>query len=209
MPLLRKRDTGAVTDQLSSDSVEYQTLKAMRFQSDVTAAAAPAGTTGLPSGGSMGTIKAGQPVWEDIAEEDAGLPDPAGGRVLVVALPGAAAGADETQEVPTGSGLAGTLTDVEYVPNGPIPGDATNNRVVTLNEVKVTGTASPARSVTALAARTFDATHSGVAGVPTPLAISQAAFSAAEPDQLQVVSSHGGTGAADPGGVLYAVYTRA
>lgn len=208
MPFLRKRDTGAVTDYLNSDSVEYQTLKGMRFQSDVTANV-PTSTGGLISGETGGTIKAGSPVWEEVSEEDANLPDPAGGRVLVIEVPGAAIAADETQQIPVGAGLAGNLTDVEYVPNGAIPGDATNNRAVTLNEVKVTGTATPARAVTALASRTFDATHSGVAGVAMPLTISQAAFTAVPPDQLEVVSSHGGTGAVDPGGVLYAVYTRA
>lgn len=207
MPYLRKRDTGAVTDLLQADSVEYQTLKAMRFVTAVTAAT-PSGS-GIPSGETGGQIPAGQPVWEDVAQEDAGFPDPAGGRVIVVALPGATIAQDETQQVATGAGLQGTLTDVEYVPNGAIPGDATNNRVITLNEVKVTGTATPARSLTALAARTFDATHAGVAGVPMPLTIAQASFTAVPPDQLEVVSSHGGTGQVDPGGVLYAVYTRA
>lgn len=209
MPYLRKRDTGAVTDFLDSDSPEYQVLKGMRFQSAVTAYV-PANISGIPSGETGGTIPAGQPVWEDVAEQDAGFPDPAGGHVLVVYMGTETAAVDETVAVVEQSaGLAGTLTDVEYVPNGAIPGDATNNRVITLNEVKVTGTASPARSVTALASRTFDATHAGVAGVPMSLTIAQAAFSAAPPDQLEVVSSHGGTGQADPGGVLYAVYTRA
>lgn len=212
MGYLRHRASGAVTELLNSDSAEYQKLVRMKFQAATTAAAAPASVTGLEGGTSPGSIAAGQPIWEEIAYEDTGLPDPSGGRVIVIAIPASAAGSDETVQLKP-QGVPGSLTDVEYVPDAAIPGDGTNNRSITLNEVKVTGTGSPARAVTALAAIMFtgaDAAHKNAGGnVPTALIISQAAFTDVPPDQLEVVSAHGGTGAADPGGVLYAVYTRA
>lgn len=215
MPFLRKRDTGAVTEFLNADSLEYQLLKAQRFQANVTANL-PSGLSGIAAGMVGGSILAGQPVWEDVAEQDAGFPDPPGGRVLVAVLPGAAAAATETVNVSQAmQQLAGTLTDVEYLMNGAITGQATNNRSVTLQQVQVTAT--PARVVTALAAVTFGAgvNNPGPGGgaqpgpVPTPLTITTAAFSAADPTELEVVSAPVGTGIADPGGLLYAVYTRA
>lgn len=217
MGYLRKRDNGAITEWLSPDSPEYQLLKAMRFQAQVTAQL-PSTVQGLPAGETGGIIQAGQPVWEEVPEEDINFPDPPGGRVLVVATPPVAVAADETVSVPAGEqDFAGTLTDVEYVPNGAINGQVTNNRSVTLQQEQVTGTATPVRAVTALASVTFDATHSnpGPGGgaqpgpVPTALTITQAAFSSAEPVELSVLSVHNGTGLPDPGGVLYAVYTRA
>jgi hypothetical protein len=208
MPYLRKRDTGAVTDYLENDSAEYLTLVEMRFQSDTTAAGAPAGvTTGLISGETPGVIKAGQPVWESISEEDAGFPDPPGGRVGVIAVGSAATASAETSTDLWNAEVGGSLTDVEYVPNGGITGQATNNRVVTLQQVTISGTTSPTRTVTALASVTFGNGVNGVQNVPVPMSISQASFASGSP--LQVVSSVNGTGLADPGGVVYFVYTRA
>lgn len=208
MGYLRKRDNGAVTDWLAGDSVEYQTLKAVRFASQVNAAAGPA-TGGIISGETPGVIAAGQPMWEDIAEEDAGFPDPTGGRVGVLLLGSAALASAETTSEEFNAEVAGSLTDVEYVsaPNGVgITGVNTNNRVLTLNQVVVTGTSSPARAVNALAAITFSVGVNAVPGVPVALTVSTAAFAAGAP--LQVVSSVNGTGIADPGGLLYFVYTR-
>jgi hypothetical protein len=208
MPFLRKRDTGAVTDFLENDSVEYLTLIEMRFQSDVTAAGAPSGvTSGLLSGETPGTIKAGQPVWESISEQDAGFPDPSGGRVGVIALGSAATAAAETSSDLWNAEVAGTLTDVEYVPNASITGQATNNRVITLQQVTLSGTSTVTRTVTSLAAVTFGNGVNGTANVAVPMTISTAAFASGSP--LQVVSSVNGTGLADPGGVVYFVYTRA
>src|SRR5438309_4618483 len=99
MPYLRKRDTGAVTDNLPSDGVAYQQLKAMRFQT-ATTAEIPTGEGGLISGETGGALKVGTPVWEEVSEQDANFPDPDGGRVLVVVLGPAATGADETTQVP-------------------------------------------------------------------------------------------------------------
>lgn len=209
MGYLRKRDTGAVTEWISADSLEYQILKAMRFQADTTAQLT-SGMSGLISGETGGTIKAGQPIWEDVAEEDAGFPDPPGGRVIVLALGPAATASSETSSEEFNPEVAGTLTDVEYVsaPTGAgITGQATNNRVLTLQQVTFAGTSTPTRTVTALAAVTFAAGVNAAPGIPTPLTISQAAFASGA--ELQVVSSVNGTGLADPGGLVYAVYTRA
>lgn len=206
MGYLRHKVSGAVTDLLSPDSLEYQKLAAIRSIAVLTAQV-PAGVSGEEAGGTY-ALPIGSALWEDVSEAQAGLPDPAGGRVLVLYVPPTATAANsETVDFdPAGSNVAGTLTDVEYVPDAAIPGTATNNRVITLNQVTVTGT--PTRVTTALAAVTFDATHSGVAKVPFPLAISQAAFTAAAPEVLQVVSSVNGTGQPDPGGIVYAIYTR-
>lgn len=210
MAHLRKRDTGAVTDWLSPDSLEYQALRAMKFQNQVTAAAAPTGTGGLISGETPGVINAGQPVWEEIAEEDAQLEAPGQLRVGVLALGSAATAAAETSSGHYNSEVAGNLTDVEYVADPAstgIQGQATNNRVVTLQQVTEAGTATVTRTVTALASVTFGAGTNATPGVPTPMTIAQAAFAAGEP--LEVVSSVNGTGLPDPGGVVYFVYTRA
>lgn len=214
MPYLRKRDTGAVTDvDLDSASIEYQTLKAMRFQANVAAAPIPSSLGGIPSGETPGTIPSGQPVWEDVAEQDAGFPDPAGGRVLVLALGPAATAASETSSDEFNPQVAGTLTDVEYVSavNGAgITGQATNNRVLTLQQVTLSGTATVTRTVTNLAVITFGAGVNAVPGVPVALTINTAAFAAGVTGgPLQLVSSVNGTGLPDPGGLVYAVYTRA
>lgn len=202
MPFLRKRDTGAVTDELSEDSREYQLLKSVKFATNVTAFV-PAGQT--PVGGSGGSILAGQPMWEAVAEEDV---NDANGRVLVADVPPAATAGTETADVTTDRDRGGTLTDVEYVPSSAVTGQATNNRTITLQQVAVTAT--PARTVTALANVAWDATHSNAGNQrPTALTITTAAFSGAAPEVLQVVSAPVGTGLADPGGVLYAVYTPA
>lgn len=207
MPYLRKRDTGAVTDWLADDSLEYQLLTQQVFPSEVSAVT-PTGS-GIISGETGGELAAGSQVWEEIAEEDAGFPDPSGGRVFVVALGAEALTGDTTTEVSLGEvGTAGTLTDVEYVPNAGITGVATNNRSITLNQVTVTGTSSPARAVTALAAITFGSGVNATANEAAALTISTAAFTATPPETLEVVSAHAGTGIADPGGVLYGVYTR-
>ena len=218
MGLLRRRDTLAVTEWLSPDGIEYQTLKAMRFQAQATAGV-PSSVGGLPAGETGGTIAAGQPMWEDVAEEDAQLPDPPGGRVLVVALGTAATAASETTNLASGTEmeLAGTLTDVEWVPNAAITGQATNYRTITLQQVQVTGTTTPARAITALANVAFSSAAVANAGpgggvqpgpLPTPLTITTATFSAAAPEELEVASTASGTGLPDPGGILYAVFTR-
>lgn len=210
MGYLRNKATGAVTDLLMEDSAEYRTLVLMRFAAATTSAAMSPGILGTISGSGTYALPAGSPVWEDIAYEDAGFPDPPGGRVFAVFLNGATIAASETTNVVDLSDVAGSLTDVEYVPVAALPGVATNNRVITLNQVTVAGTSSPTRAVTALAAITFDASHSNAGGyVGSPLAISQAAFTAVPPETLEVVSSVNGTGQVDPGGVLYGVYTRA
>lgn len=208
MGYLRKRDTGAVTDFLEPDSLEYQTLKEMRFQSAVTANV-PASTLGLPSGETGGTIAAGAPVWEDVNETDAGFPNPAGGRVAVIAIAPAATAAAETTSNIYNAQVAGSLTDVEFVANSPgIAGQATNYRTLTLQQVTLAGTSSPTRTVTAQATLAFSSTSvNATAGVPVALAIGTAAFVSGS--ELQVVSSVTGTGLADPGGVVYAVYTQA
>lgn len=209
MPFLRKRDTGAVTDYLENDQVEYLTLVEMRFQSDVSAVTPAAGTSGIVSGETGGSIKAGQPVWESISEEDAGFPDPPGGRVGVVALGSTAQAAAETSSDLYNAEVAGTLTDVEYVAapgSAGITGQATNNRVITLQQVTLAGTSTVTRTITSLAAVTFGAGVNATPAVPTPLTITNAAFASGA--SLQVVSSVNGTGLADPGGVVYFVYTR-
>lgn len=208
MPYLRHRTTGAVTDLLAADSMEYRTLTQMRLTADATSAANQAAITGEEAGGTY-TIKAGQPVWEDVAWQNAGEPDPATGRVFAIYISPATIAASETTNGVELTNVAGTLTDVEYVPVAAITGANTNNRVITLNQVAVTGTSSPARAVTALAAVTFASGTNGAALVGTALTISQASFNAVPPETLEVVSSVNGSGMVDPGGVLYAVYTRA
>lgn len=214
MPYLRRRDTGAVTEApLVADSFEYQTLKAMRFQTNVNAAGIPSSLGGIPSGETPGTIAAGQPMWEDVAEEDAGFPDPAGGRVIVLALGTAATAASETSSEEFNPEVAGTLTDVEYVAaigSAGITGQATNNRVITLQQVTLAGTTTVTRTVTNLAVVTFGAGVNALPGVPVALTINTAAFAAGVTGgPLQVASTVNGTGLPDPGGVVYAVYTRA
>jgi hypothetical protein len=205
MPYLKKKDTGAVTDFLESDSVEYQTLIKMKFA----AATNIPGTGGFGSGsGGEYQVPAGTPIWEAVAEEDAGFPSPAGGRVIVVALAPVAVGADETTEVMIPEQVKGKITAAAYVPNGEIKGAATNFREIILQQIKMAGTSSPTREVKKLAVVKFESgvNNSGLL-VPTALTLeSTPEFNPGE--DLQVASVHQGTGIADPGGVLYATYTR-
>lgn len=215
MGFLRRKTDYATTDWLPEDSIEYHALSAIRAQA-VGTQYTPTGS-GIISGETGGSFQVGTPLWEDVPEQEAGFPDPAGGRVLVIQLGPAATASSETSSEEFLPEVNGTITDVEYVTNpygAGITGAATNNRVITLNQVTIAGTSSPTRTVTALAAVTFGSGTNAVAQgtaapgpVPTPLTVSTTSFVQGAP--LQVVSSVNGTGLADPGGILYVVYTRA
>lgn len=203
MPYLKKKDTGAVTDYIEFDSVEYQTLVKMKFQ--VATTIPGTGGFGAGSGGSY-SAGAGTPVWETVAEEDTGLPGSTTNRALVIYMPPVAAGADETIEVQVPEQVKGEVTGAFYVPLAAINGVATNNRIHEFQQVQLTAT--PARVVKKLAKLEWKngVNNSGLL-VPTELPL-EATPEFNPGEDLQLVSKKNGTGIADPGGVFYAIYTR-
>lgn len=175
--LLRKTDN-AVTQNFQTDSIEYQTL--IHELST---------TTGLP-------------IFEEIAEEDVLA---TAVRLWVINNPGATILADEIASGYGEPGRPGTITSVVYYANSPgIVGAATNSRTITVVQGTAQGAGSPARTTLATLAL--------VAGVNAPtnqassaFTINSAAFIADAP--LEVVSTHIGTGIADPGGLVAIAYT--
>jgi hypothetical protein len=190
---LRNKVTGAISDNIDKDSPEYQLASEMRIQAGQT-------ETGMSSPVSAGNV---YPLWEDVPQEDVGF-DPGTGRVLFIALAPAAAGVTETTAEDYVPEVAGTLTNVLWVPQTAYTGIVTNNRTVTLQQITVTAT--PTRVTTALANKALDQTVSVAAFVGVALTITTAAFLSREP--LNVVSAPVGAGQADPGGLLVATYTR-
>lgn len=179
MAYLRHKTSGAITDSIDPESHEYRALAAQRNS-----------TTG-------------QSVWEDVGEDVASA-DPAGGRVVVIRTAPAATASAETTTDPVNPQEQGTITDIEFVPDADITGVATNNRVITLQSVTVS--AAPARVVANHGSITFSNGVNAKANQAVALTLSATALPVGS--QLQVVSSVNGTGLADPGGVVYAVYTR-
>lgn len=101
--------------------------------------------------------------------------------------------------------FAATVTAVSYIPEATITGANTNSRTLTLvNKAQdgtgttVVATLALTSGVNAAAADEKPLTLSGVAGATT----------VASGDVLEFVSTHSGTGIADPGGRVHVELTR-
>lgn len=207
MPYLKKIDTGAVTDYLDSDSPEYQTLVKMRTQTATTISGS--GGFGAGSGGSY-TIPKGEPIWESIPVQDLGLPAGPVKRVIVIFCPGASAAATETSAMQHNPTVGGKLTEVAYVPLAAM-GETTaetNYRLITLQQIVLGKEAATevTRKIEKLAIVTFKKVANSGLLVPTLAKIEKEEFVTEE--GLQVVSSLGAGEQVDPGGVLYATFTK-
>jgi len=125
-------------------------------------------------------------------------------RKLTTTLPalGAAVAGDQTLgETP----FAGTVTDVSYTPEAAITGDNTNKRTLTLVNKGQSGAGS-----TVIAILDFVVGVNGVAfdEKPFTLSVVAGATTVAAGDILAVVESVGGSGLANPGGLVQAEISR-
>jgi hypothetical protein len=211
MAYLKKIDTGAVTENLDEESVAYQTLVKMRFA----AATKISGSGGFGAGsGGEYTAAAGEPIWEAIAGQDAGFPDPTGGRVGVVLLGSIAAGSDETSDDEFEPPVTGKITAAAWVPLTTVEKNGTNYRTITLyewrNKEKVLTETAPQEKVVLAKIETKTASATGL--VANAMTVESGAEikggTTGEPSSLQVESKHTAGGVADPGGLVYVVYTR-
>lgn len=176
MAHLQNRVSLAVSQLLNPDSLEYQGLAGLRQAS-------------------------GQPLFEEIAEEDIG----ANPRLIAILDPGAAAASNETVSQPGEPGRPGNITSAFFFASSPgIVGAATNSRTLTVVQGSAQGAGSPAR--TTLATLALVAGVNAPAGqASTGFTINQAAFIGGAP--LELVSTSVGTGLADPGGLVVVSYT--
>lgn len=181
MSLLRNKASGAVTVDMDSNSIEFQTLADLRD------------TTGVNT------------LWEEVGEQNLAAVT---SRVLVGYEPGAAITAAMLVTIPRLPGRAGTITLAQFVANAPgIVGVTTNTRTITTQQVTVTGTSSPVRAVTVLTTLALITGVNAVAGQPATMAINSASFTG--DGQIQINSVAGGTGIVDPGGLVLLTYTPA
>lgn len=177
---LRRKSDSAVSQNLASESPEYQSLAALRDP-----------------------VNTQYPLWEEVAEEDIVASNP---RAWIINDPGAATAAGETASAGAPA-RPGTITAVVLFANSPgIVGQATNSRTITVVQGTAPGAGAPAR--TTLATLALVAGVNAPAGqASTAFTINSANFIEGSP--LEVVSAAVGTGLADPGGLVVITYTPA
>lgn len=115
-----------------------------------------------------------------------------------------AAGSDATTELGEAQ-FAGTVTRVAYIPSAAITGADTNSRTVTLVNKGQSGSGTTTAATLALTngvnAAASDAKAVTLSGTAANLVVAQG-------DVLAFVSTHVGTGLADPGGQVIVELTR-
>lgn len=211
MAYLKKIDTGAVTENLDAETFAYQTMVKMRFAAETKIPGT--GGFGTGSGGEY-TVPAGTPIWETVSEQDAGFPDPAGGRVGVVVLGSIAAGSDETSDGEWLPPVTGKITAAAWVPLTTVAKDGTNYRTVTLaqwrNKEKVKTETEPEEKITLAKAETkaADATELVAKAMTLEAGAEIKTGTTGSIEPVVVTSVHTAAGVADPGGLVYVVYTR-
>lgn len=115
-----------------------------------------------------------------------------------------AAGSDATENVAEAP-WAGTVTGVSYTPDATITGAATNNRTLSLVNKAQDGTGTTVVATLSLVnGVNIAASDEGaltLSGTPANLVV-------AAGDELAFVSTHVGTGIADPGGLVQVTLSR-
>ena len=115
-----------------------------------------------------------------------------------------AAGSDATTELGEAQ-FAGTVTRVAYIPSAAITGADTNSRTLTVVNKGQSGSGSTTAATLALTngvnAAASDAKTVTLSGTSANLVVAQG-------DVLAFVSTHVGTGLADPGGQVIVEITR-
>lgn len=121
-------------------------------------------------------------------------------QTLQARVPAAASGADATSPVAI-SPFDGTITAVTYSPDATITGANTNSRTITVVNETQTLTAATLALVSGVNA---------TADLPKAIPVSGTAANvvAANGDAIAFVSTHVGTGIADPGGLVQVTFTR-
>jgi hypothetical protein len=115
-----------------------------------------------------------------------------------------AAGSDATENVAEAP-FAGTVTGASYTPDATITGAATNNRTISIVNKAQDGTGT-----TVVATLSFG-NGTNIAGSDEgalTLSVVAGATTVAAGDELAFVSTHVGTGIADPGGLVQVQVTR-
>ncbi len=120
--------------------------------------------------------------------------------VLQARVPAAAAGADATSPVAVAP-FDGTITAVTYTPDATITGAVTNSRTITVVNETQSVTAATLALVNAVNAPADAAKAIPVSGTPANVAVAQG-------DVIAFVSTHVGTGIADPGGLVEVTFAR-
>lgn len=198
MSYLRNVVTNAVTADLDTNGVVYQTLTKQRTTADQTITP-DSSVKGNEAPGSL-TLRAGSPIWEDMPEERAELHAT---RVLAAVLDPAGAAVDTRTTLSRGLERDIVITAAEYQPSAAIKGAATNFRTISI--IAGDELASP---VTA-AKLAFEAGTNAGENVETALTLEEAAKLKVKAG-INVVadSKHSGTGIADPGGIVLVTYTH-
>lgn len=197
MSYLRNIITNAVTADLDPQGVVYRTLIGQKLASDTTVS--PDQTVqGNEAASGTFTVRAGEPIWEDMPVERA---EQHPNRVLAGVLDAAAVGVDTQAILSRGLDRDITITAAEYTPNGAIKGAATNFRTVSI--VSGDEEASPVTN----AKLAYESGVNAAAGAESALAL-ESGVKVKAGVNVVAVSKHSGTGIADPGGIVLVTYTH-
>lgn len=197
MSYLRNKISNAVTASLDAQGVVYRALIAQKVAA--TQQVSPDPSVKGEEGAAF-TIRAGEPLWEDIPIERA---ETFANRVLAGVLDPAGAAVDTRAILSDGLDRDITITAATYTPNAAIKGAETNSRTVSI--IDVTEAAAP---VTAAKAALVAGVESP-AGVEKALGLEEAAKLKVKAGANVVANSaHVGTGIPDPGGIVLVTYTH-
>jgi hypothetical protein len=162
MSYLKNLSTGAVTENLDSQSEIYRKLVLQKVNN--------------------------KPKWEATSITDlSGVT----ARVLVAKIPALGLTADESVKLTGAIDKGGTITSVEYTPDAAITGAATNTRTLTLVDLD---------STTTLATLALTSGVNPTPEAPGSFTVNSAAVVGG--NAIEALSAHGGTGIADPGGIV-------
>ncbi len=134
------------------------------------------------------TQTSGKPKWEDISATD--LPA-VKARVLVAKVPALTLLLDESIRLTPGLEKGGTITSAEYTPDAAITGVTTNTRTLTVVDLD---------TATTLCTLAFTTGVNAEAGVAKAMTVNSEPATGGH--SIEVLSAHGGTGIADPGGIV-------